>query len=108
MLAVTVLLSYYTGRFHNALKYTLLDIGLIIFFFVLLYFVYLQNKKWIKNAALVLTVCIILSTMFLKQHSVFDVLTAFALAAFMYSVCYGSIAVAFERRRQKRIPAGQI
>ena len=68
----------------------------------------LQNKKWIKNAALVLTVCIILSTMFLKQHSVFDVLTAFALAAFMYSVCYGSIAVAFERRRQKRIPAGQI
>ena len=68
----------------------------------------LQNKKWIKNAALVLTVCIILSTMFLKQHSVFDVLTAFALAAFMYSVCYGSIAMAFERRRQKRIPAGQI
>ena len=68
----------------------------------------LQNKKWIKNAALVLTVCIILSTMFLKQHSVFDVLTAFALAAFMYSVCYGSIAVAFERRRQKRIPARQI
>ena len=68
----------------------------------------LQNKKCIKNAALVLTVCIILSTMFLKQHSVFDVLTAFALAAFMYSVCYGSIAVAFERRRQKRIPAGQI
>lgn len=68
----------------------------------------LQNKKWIKNAALILTVCIILSTMFLKQHSVFDVLTAFALAAFMYSVCYGSIAMAFERRRQKRIPAGQI
>ena len=64
--------------------------------------------KMDKNAALVLTVCIILSTMFLKQHSVFDVLTAFALAAFMYSVCYGSIAVAFERRRQKRIPAGQI
>ena len=68
----------------------------------------LQNKKKKKNAALILTVCIILSTMFLKQHSVFDVLTAFALAAFMYSVCYGSIAVAFERRRQKRIPAGQI
>lgn len=44
------------------------------------------------------------TTMFLKQHSVFDVLTAFALAAFMYSVCYGSIAMAFERRRQKRIP----
>ena len=49
MLAVTVLLSYYTGRFHNALKYTLLDIGLIIFFFVLLYFVYLQNKKMDTN-----------------------------------------------------------
>lgn len=68
----------------------------------------IQRHKWIKYAALVLTICIILSTMFIKQHSVFDVFTAFALAAFMYSVCYGSISAAIERRRQKRIPAEQI
>ena len=68
----------------------------------------IQKHKWIKYAALVLTICIILSTMFIKQHSVFDVFTAFALAAFMYSVCYGSISAAIERRRQKRIPAEQI
>lgn len=68
----------------------------------------LENKKWIKNVALILTICIILSTMFLKQHSVFDVLTAFSLAAFMYSVCYGSIAVAIERHRQKRLSVSQI
>lgn len=68
----------------------------------------IKKHKWIKYAALMLTICIILSTMFIKQHSVFDVLTAFALAAFMYSVCYGAISVAIERRRQKRIPAGQI
>lgn len=49
MLVVTVLLSYYTGRFHSALKYALLDIGLIIIFFVLLYFVYLQNKKYLQT-----------------------------------------------------------
>ena len=50
----------------------------------------LQNKKWIKNAALVLTVCIILSTMFLKQHSVFDVVTGTVLAVFMYSLVYNT------------------
>ena len=68
----------------------------------------IKKHPWIKYVALVLTICIILSTMFIKQHSVFDVLTAFALAAFMYSVCYGSIAAVIERHRQKRIPAGQI
>lgn len=68
----------------------------------------IKKHLWIKYVALVLTICIILSTMFIKQHSVFDVLTAFALAAFMYSVCYGSIAAVIERHRQKRIPAGQI
>ena len=50
----------------------------------------LQNKKWIKNAALVLTICIILSTMFLKQHSVFDVVTGTVLAVFMYSLVYNT------------------
>ncbi len=33
----------------------------------------LQDKKWVRGGALVLTILIIASTMFLKQHSVVDV-----------------------------------
>lgn len=32
---------------------------------------------------------IVCSTMFLKQHSVFDVLTAFLMAGVLYTVVYG-------------------
>ncbi len=65
----------------------------------------LKKKKWLKTASFILMTSIILSTMFLKQHSTFDVLTAFGLAAFMYSVCYGSIAESLERRRAKKVLA---
>lgn len=49
----------------------------------------LHRKPVIHIGSLVLCVSIILSTMFLKQHSVFDVLTAFIMAAVMYIVVYG-------------------
>lgn len=47
-----------------------------------------QNRKGIKAASFVLSTSIILSTMFIKQHSLFDVLTAFVLSAIMYIVVY--------------------
>lgn len=47
-----------------------------------------QNKKASRLVSFILCVSIVLSTMFLKQHSVFDVLTAFGLAAVMYYVVY--------------------
>lgn len=47
-----------------------------------------ENKKGIRIASLILCTSIILSTMFIKQHSVFDVLTAFGLSAIMYLVVY--------------------
>ncbi|MBR1853560.1 MAG: phosphatase PAP2 family protein [Lachnospiraceae bacterium] len=47
-----------------------------------------QQKKGIRIASLILAISIILSTMFLKQHSVFDVLTAFLMAAIMYNIVY--------------------
>lgn len=50
----------------------------------------LKNKKWIQRGSLVLMMSIIASTMLLKQHSVFDVITAFVTAAVMYSFVYGS------------------
>lgn len=49
----------------------------------------LKDKKAVRAASFVLCVSIILSTMFLKQHSVFDVLTAFGMAAVMYYLVYG-------------------
>lgn len=48
----------------------------------------LSKKPWIQWGAIILTILIILSTMFLKQHSAFDVITAFVLATVMYFICY--------------------
>lgn len=47
-----------------------------------------KDKPWIRRGSFVLAVSIILSTMFIKQHSVFDVLTAFGLSAIMYILVY--------------------
>lgn len=48
----------------------------------------LADKKGIKIASLILAVSIILSTMLLKQHSVFDVITGLLLGAVMYVLVY--------------------
>ncbi len=47
-----------------------------------------KDKKAVSRTSFVLCVLIILSTMFLKQHSVFDVFTAFGMAAIMYYIVY--------------------
>ncbi|MCI5620683.1 MAG: serine/threonine protein phosphatase [Lachnospiraceae bacterium] len=51
-----------------------------------------QNKA-VRIGSFVLMTSIILSTMFLKQHSVFDVITAFVMAAVMYTFVYGRSVV---------------
>lgn len=48
----------------------------------------LGSKKWIKLSCFTLSTAIILSTMLLKQHSVFDVMTAFIMAAAVYIMVY--------------------
>ena len=48
----------------------------------------LKEKKWIRRISFVLMVSIIASTMFLKQHSVFDVITACLTALVMYTLVY--------------------
>lgn len=52
-----------------------------------------KDKKVIKFISWVLCISIILSTMFIKQHSVFDVGTAFLLAYIMYKVVYAKSAI---------------
>ena len=48
----------------------------------------MKDKTWIKVIATIIGILIILSTMFLKQHSVWDVIGAFALAAILYPIVY--------------------
>lgn len=52
-----------------------------------------QNKK-IYIGSLALCISIILSTVFIKQHSMFDVITAFVMAGVMYAVVYQAGIVA--------------
>lgn len=48
----------------------------------------LQHNKLVQNGAFVLTTLIVLSTMFLKQHSVVDVIAGFVMAYFIYQLVY--------------------
>ncbi|MDD3278380.1 MAG: phosphatase PAP2 family protein [Lachnospiraceae bacterium] len=56
----------------------------------------LQKHPVIVRGSFVLAVLIILSTMFLKQHSVFDVMCGLAL----YAVVYGCLYMPGQRQRQ--------
>ena len=58
----------------------------------------LRNRKGIRRASLVLTVLIILSTMFLKQHSVIDVCLGATLALFGHLFFYPQKAHESARR----------
>ena len=66
-----------------------------------------ENRKGIRIASLILCVSIIMSTMFLKQHSVFDVTTAFIMATVMYLIVYRSDVLlnlknSFENRKRRK------
>lgn len=62
-----------------------------------------ENKKGIRIGSFILAASIILSTVFLKQHSVFDVLTAFIMAAIMYTLVYRSdLIMTIRANRSKR------
>lgn len=69
---------------------------------------HLEKHKGIRIASLILCVSIIMSTMFIKQHSVFDVATAFIMAAIMYGIVYRSDILFnfcyYRRNRHKRKP----
>ena len=49
----------------------------------------LRDKKGIKLASFTLMCSIILATVFIKQHSVFDVMTALLMALVLYPFAYG-------------------
>ena len=50
----------------------------------------LKKYKGIRIGSFILCTSIIMSTVFIKQHSLFDVMTAFIMAAVMYGLVYRS------------------
>lgn len=58
----------------------------------------------IKIGSGILAVSIILSTVFLKQHSVFDLLTGLAMGAIMYAIVYRREWLLAGRRQQNTTP----
>lgn len=68
----------------------------------------LKRHKGIRISSFILCASIIMSTMFIKQHSVFDVVTAFIMAAIMYGIVYRTDALLHSYRnlqnRRKRNP----
>lgn len=66
----------------------------------------LEGKKGIKIASGILAFSIVLSTMFLKQHSVFDVATGLGLGIAMYILVYRRdlvLAARTQREMKKRV-----
>ena len=47
-----------------------------------------KDKKWVHVVAYVSAILITLSTMFIKQHSVLDAISASILAIILYQLCY--------------------
>lgn len=69
----------------------------------------LAKNKLIQTGSFVLCISIILSTVLIKQHSMFDVLTAFVMAATMYVIVYQADIVAFfQWHRWKRHRVRQV
>lgn len=60
-----------------------------------------KKRKAIRYGSVALMISIILSTMFLKQHSVFDVVTGIAMAVCMYTLVYGNNSLRIPVVRQK-------
>ena len=63
----------------------------------------LKSKKWITIPTIILTVLICLSTAFLKQHSLFDGISAVLLASVMYLLVYVPDFVKLHIQRKERI-----
>lgn len=67
----------------------------------------LKKHKLLQAGSLILCISIILSTVLIKQHSTFDVVTAFIMAAIMYVLVYDkeyNLAARLQRRKRSSRP----
>lgn len=60
----------------------------------------LKTHRWLRLANLIISISIILSTMFLKQHSVIDVLTAMLLYLTIYILVYKKQSITQQQKIQ--------
>ncbi len=56
--------------------------------FAIIHSEHLKNKKGLRFASFILMILICMSTVFLKQHSMFDVLTGILMAVVLYPLAY--------------------
>lgn len=59
----------------------------------------LKQNKWITTGSFILMVSICMATVFLKQHSMFDVITGIILAFIMYEIVYRVDYAAIRNKR---------
>ena len=68
----------------------------------------MRKYRSLRIGSIVICALIIMSTVFLKQHSVFDVITAFLMGAvmyvFVYGIDYASISDYIRKRQRERVP----
>lgn len=62
----------------------------------------LKDKKWVVIPSFILMLSICCATVFLKQHSMFDVITALVLAFVMYEIVYKADWNAIMEKRRER------
>lgn len=68
-----------------------------------------ENRRGVRIGSLILSTSIIASTVLIKQHSMFDVLTAFVMAAVMYALVYRyNIILMIQTARNKNKPRPQV
>ena len=63
----------------------------------------LKDNRFVNVSAFILTVAIVFATMFLKQHSMFDVLSALVLVTISYDIVYDSKTVKLYGQIKSRI-----
>ena len=63
-----------------------------------------RDRKWFKRASLVFTILVCASTVFLKQHSIIDVMAALALEIPLYLLIYKVDWKGLFLRRAERLP----
>ncbi len=61
---------------------------------------YFRNRKWIQHGSLILVLFICLSTMFIKQHSVIDVIAALL----MIPVLYPFVQILLKSKKTETLP----
>ena len=71
--------------------------------FAIIYNEKLKKKKWICIGSAILMVSIVMSTVLLKQHSVFDIITALALVIIMQQLVYVRVWEKFPRTSSQKL-----